>query len=154
MKRVEPNGGEFGFEKCRGLLEGAPFISDNLCEGCAEHFRQLLSLLESLGVPFVHDKRLVRGLDYYTKTTFEVVSEVGARVVSLRDVRRDREWLVQGEPPSELEQMAWATEDATFSGRESFGWDECLPTTSACRDPLATDGRDLRDHGDQWGRGA
>ena len=62
-------------EKCRGLLEGAPFISDNLCEGCAEHFEQLLSLLGLLDIPFIHDRRLVRGLDYYTRTTFEIVSE-------------------------------------------------------------------------------
>jgi galactose mutarotase-like enzyme len=84
----------------------------------------------------------------------EVASEVGGRVISLRDKRRDREWLSQGSPPSELEQMAWAREDATFGGRESFGWDECLPTTSVCADPLAPGGPDLRDHGDQWGRGA
>jgi hypothetical protein len=83
----------------------------------------------------------------------EVVSEVGARVVSLRDKRRDREWLVQGEPPTELEQMAWAAEGVAFGGRESFGWDECLPTTAPSADPLVP-GTDLRDHGDQWGRGA
>jgi galactose mutarotase-like enzyme len=84
----------------------------------------------------------------------EVVSEVGARVVSLRDTRRDREWLASGEPPAELTQMAWADERVVFGGRESFGWDECLPTTSVCADPLAPDGPALRDHGDQWGRGA
>jgi len=82
----------------------------------------------------------------------EVVGEVGARVVSLRDRRCDREWLVQGTKPRELEQMDWASEAAVFGGRESFGWDECLPTTTPCADPLAP-GRDLRDHGDQWGRG-
>jgi len=84
----------------------------------------------------------------------EVVSEVGARVVSLRDRRRGREWLAQGEPPAELTQMAWAEEGVAFGGQESFGWDECLPTTSVCPDPLAPDGPHLRDHGDQWGRGA
>jgi galactose mutarotase-like enzyme len=84
----------------------------------------------------------------------EVVGEVGARIVSLRDKRRNREWLVQGEPPEELQQMAWAEESAPFGSRESFGWDECLPTTSICADPMAPDGPDLRDHGDQWGRGA
>ncbi len=84
----------------------------------------------------------------------EVVGEVGARVVSLRDKRRDREWLLQGSPPAELQQMAWAQEDVVFGGPESFGWDECLPTTSVCADPLTPDGRPLRDHGDQWGRGA
>lgn len=84
----------------------------------------------------------------------EVVGEVGARVVSLRDRHRDREWLTQGAPPAELEQMAWAEEGVEFWGRESFGWDECLPTVSVCPDPLAPEGPPLRDHGDQWGRGA
>ncbi len=84
----------------------------------------------------------------------EVVGEVGARVVSLRDKRRDREWLVQGQPPTEQEQMTWAEERVAFDGRSSFGWDECLPTTSVCADPTAPEGPDLRDHGDQWGRGA
>jgi hypothetical protein len=84
----------------------------------------------------------------------EVAGEVGARVISLRDLRRDREWMVQGEPPSELEQMAWAEEAAPFGPRESFGWDECLPTTLTCADPLDASAPELRDHGDQWGRGA
>ena len=84
----------------------------------------------------------------------EIVSEVGARVVSLRDKRRDREWLVQGKPPEELEQMAWAEEGAPFGSRESYGWDECLPTTLVCPDPLDPSAPQLRDHGDQWGRGA
>ena len=68
----------------------------------------------------------------------EVVSEVGARVVSLRDKRRDREWLVQGKKPRELEQLDWAEEQAVFAGRESFGWDECLPTTAPCADPVVS----------------
>jgi galactose mutarotase-like enzyme len=84
----------------------------------------------------------------------EVVSEVGARVVSLRDRRRGREWLMQGQPPAELEQRTWAGEGVEFWGRESFGWDECLPTVSVCADPRAPGGPPLRDHGDQWGRGA
>ncbi len=82
----------------------------------------------------------------------EVVAEVGARVVSLRDLRRDREWLLQKAPPSEAEGFAWSAESAAFGGRESFGWDECLPTVSVCADPLDAAAA-LRDHGDQWGRG-
>lgn len=89
-----------------------------------------------------------------SEVELEVVSEVGARVVSVRDRGRDREWLVQGAPPDESTQMAWAVEGAVFGGAESFGWDECLPTTSVCADPLEPRGRALRDHGDQWGRGA
>ncbi len=83
----------------------------------------------------------------------EVVAEMGARVVSLRDLAREREWLLQSEPPDEAEGQAWSTEDAIFGGRESFGWDECLPTVSICPDPLDPAGPPLRDHGDQWARG-
>lgn len=83
----------------------------------------------------------------------EVVSEIGARVVSLRDKRRGREWLLQGAKPRDLDHMDWAEEDAVFARAESFGWDECLPTTAVCPDPLDA-GLELRDHGDQWGRGA
>lgn len=83
----------------------------------------------------------------------EVVAEFGARVVSLRDRRRDREWLLQGEGPRELDRMTWTAEGVTFGGRQSFGWDECLPTTAPCADPLVS-GTQLRDHGDHWGRSA
>jgi len=84
----------------------------------------------------------------------EAVSEIGARVVSLRDLRRGREWLLGGEPPDEAEGRGWSAEGVVFSGRESFGWDECLPTVSVCADPLDPHAPPLRDHGDQWGRGA
>lgn len=52
-------------------LAGAPLISDYLCGSCADHFEGLQSLLSDLGVVFTLDPRLVRGLDYYTRTTFE-----------------------------------------------------------------------------------
>ena len=84
----------------------------------------------------------------------EVVSEIGARVISLRDKRRDREWLFQGRLPSEQEGRDWSAEGAVFGGRESFGWDECLPTVAPCADARDGSAPPLRDHGDQWGRGA
>ncbi|HEU4831761.1 MAG TPA: His/Gly/Thr/Pro-type tRNA ligase C-terminal domain-containing protein, partial [Actinomycetota bacterium] len=56
------------------LVLGAPLISDNLCQACAEHFAAVRNGLDAAGIAFVHDPRLVRGLDYYTRTTFEFVS--------------------------------------------------------------------------------
>lgn len=53
-------------------MADAPKITDCLCDECAEHFAKLQELLESAGVKFSHDPRLVRGLDYYTKTAFEI----------------------------------------------------------------------------------
>ena len=52
----------------------APLISDNLCEACAEHFAAVRQGLEDAGVAFEHDPRIVRGLDYYTRTAFEFMS--------------------------------------------------------------------------------
>lgn len=53
-------------------MADAPKITDCLCEECADHFAKLKELLTSAGVSFTHDPRLVRGLDYYTKTAFEI----------------------------------------------------------------------------------
>lgn len=53
-------------------MADAPKITDCLCEECADHFAKLKDLLTSAGISFTHDPRLVRGLDYYTKTAFEI----------------------------------------------------------------------------------
>lgn len=53
-------------------MADAPKITDCLCEECADHFAKLKELLTSAGISFTHDSRLVRGLDYYTKTAFEI----------------------------------------------------------------------------------
>ena len=52
----------------------APTISDHLCDPCREHFAAVRASLDSAGVAYIHDPRLVRGLDYYTRTAFEFVS--------------------------------------------------------------------------------
>jgi histidyl-tRNA synthetase len=52
----------------------APLISDHLCEACAEHFAAVRSALDEAAIAYEHDPRLVRGLDYYTRTAFEFVS--------------------------------------------------------------------------------
>ncbi len=53
---------------------GAPLMKDQLCDECARHFERTQSLLKKLGIEFVINGRLVRGLDYYTKTAFEITS--------------------------------------------------------------------------------
>ena len=57
----------------RAMLEDAPLMVDALCADCAAHFAEVCAGLDALGVPYVLNPRLVRGLDYYTKTTFEFV---------------------------------------------------------------------------------
>jgi histidyl-tRNA synthetase len=54
------------------LLAGAPKIMDFLCDDCASHFAELRQLMEAVGLPYEVNFRLVRGIDYYTKTVFEV----------------------------------------------------------------------------------
>ena len=64
----------------QALLVDAPLPPDHLCEECSVHFAQVRWLLGRLGVDFTLDPRLVRGLDYYTRTTFELVhSLLGAQ---------------------------------------------------------------------------
>ncbi len=53
------------------LNAGAPKITDRLCEACAEHFAGVRAHLDALGITYIFDQALVRGLDYYTRTTFE-----------------------------------------------------------------------------------
>jgi len=62
-------------DRCRQVSAEAPQVTDFLCADCAAHFGQVMRLLEELGVGFEIDKRLVRGLDYYTRTTFEVQTD-------------------------------------------------------------------------------
>jgi histidyl-tRNA synthetase len=52
----------------------APLISDHLCDACGEHFAAVRSALDGAAVVYEHDPRLVRGLDYYTRTAFEFIS--------------------------------------------------------------------------------
>ncbi|MGD9115959.1 MAG: histidine--tRNA ligase [Dehalococcoidia bacterium] len=60
---------------CQKLAAAAPKSYEYLCKECAEHFRQLKRYLELLKLPFVINHRLVRGLDYYTRTVFEIQPE-------------------------------------------------------------------------------
>lgn len=60
---------------CREIAERAPKMLDNLCADCTRHFEEVKENLESVGVPFVINPKIVRGLDYYTRTVFEITTE-------------------------------------------------------------------------------
>jgi histidyl-tRNA synthetase len=62
-------------DACRTATEEAPRLVDLLCEPCDTHFARVKAGLESLGVAYTLQPRLVRGLDYYTRTTFELAAE-------------------------------------------------------------------------------
>lgn len=58
--------------KCREVISQAPQTMDYLCEGCRSHLKEVLEYLDELKIPYILDPFLVRGLDYYTRTVFEV----------------------------------------------------------------------------------
>ena len=62
-------------ESCQKIANDAPVIGDYLCDECRGHQSSLLKLLDGMKIRYVIDPRLVRGLDYYTKTVFEITSE-------------------------------------------------------------------------------
>jgi histidyl-tRNA synthetase len=62
-------------EACNTVVSGAPSIIQYLCEGCRDHFETLKGFLEGSGISFLLNHQLVRGLDYYNRTTFEIQTE-------------------------------------------------------------------------------
>lgn len=62
-------------EKCQRVKAEAPQIIDHLCENCHKHFKRVLEFLDELELPYSLNPHLVRGLDYYTKTVFEIVDK-------------------------------------------------------------------------------
>ena len=64
-------------EKVRAELAAAPKIGESLCDDCRRHFEQVRGFLDAFAVPYTLEPTLVRGLDYYTRTTFEFVGPSG-----------------------------------------------------------------------------
>ena len=77
-------------EACTRINAGAPKTEDFLCEECREHFEKLKEILNACGVKYTLDPKLVRGLDYYSKTVFEFVStQIGSQGTVLGGGRYD-----------------------------------------------------------------
>ena len=62
-------------DSCQPYIEGAPHSADHLCDPCLDHWESLKRYLDDAGIPYSVDHRLVRGLDYYTRTVFEFQPE-------------------------------------------------------------------------------
>ncbi|MDN0063753.1 histidine--tRNA ligase [Collinsella ihumii] len=69
-------------DHCREVMKAAPLMRDNLCDDCRSHYEQVKRYLDAAGIEYVEDPTLVRGLDYYTRTVFEVEAP-GAGVGSI-----------------------------------------------------------------------
>jgi histidyl-tRNA synthetase len=78
-------------KKCNNITSGAPLILDYLCDDCKGHMTSVKKYLSQFGVTFTMNPRLVRGLDYYTRTTFEFIdSTFGAQNAVAAGGRYDR----------------------------------------------------------------
>ena len=68
-------------EGCAAVMENAPKITDHLCDDCRDHYAAVKELLDGAGVDYVENPKLVRGLDYYTRTVFEaqVIDGLGSQ---------------------------------------------------------------------------
>jgi histidyl-tRNA synthetase len=85
----------------RALVESAPTVLDVLCPACAEHFAQVRGLLDAIGIAYEVDPRIVRGLDYYTRTVFEFIStDLGAQSTVCAGGRYDGLVASLGGPPT------------------------------------------------------
>lgn len=60
---------------CKEIAKGAPILLDCICAECREHFNEVKSALSSMGIEYFIDPYIVRGLDYYTKTVFEIIAD-------------------------------------------------------------------------------
>ena len=60
---------------CKEIAKGAPVLLDCICDECREHFNEVKRALSSMGIEYFIDPYIVRGLDYYTKTVFEIIAD-------------------------------------------------------------------------------
>jgi histidyl-tRNA synthetase len=102
------------------IIAKLPKISDHLCDACREHFAKLKEELTLRGVAFQENWRLVRGLDYYTRTTFEVIAEgLGSQNAVCGGGRYDGLVELLGGPPTKGIGFAIGTDRAILSIQES-----------------------------------
>jgi histidyl-tRNA synthetase len=102
------------------IIAKLPKISEHLCDACQEHFAKLKEELSLRGVSFQENWRLVRGLDYYTRTTFEVIAEgLGSQNAVCGGGRYDGLVELLGGPPTKGIGFAIGTDRAILSIQES-----------------------------------
>ncbi|HKA20849.1 MAG TPA: histidine--tRNA ligase [Blastocatellia bacterium] len=107
-------------ESCQPYLAKLPAITDSLCDACRTHFETFTALLDSRGIKFIVDKRLVRGLDYYMRTAFEIVGDqLGAQNTIVGGGRYDGLSEMLGGPPAKGFGFAFGIERMIMSLPES-----------------------------------
>ncbi len=63
---------------CKDIIKDAPRLIDHLCDECSEHFENVKASLDNMGISYTIDPDIVRGLDYYTKTVFEITADIAS----------------------------------------------------------------------------
>jgi histidyl-tRNA synthetase len=114
-------------ESCQPYLEKLPAITDSLCDACRAHFERFTALLDARGIRFVIARRLVRGLDYYMRTAFEIVGDqLGAQNTIVGGGRYDGLSQMLGGPPAKgfgfafgIERMIMSLPDSARSLSET-----------------------------------
>jgi histidyl-tRNA synthetase len=123
QRRIEPNPLRVLDSKLpeeQEIIATLPRISDHLCDGCREHFAKLKDELNLRAIPYQENWRLVRGLDYYTRTTFEVTAQgLGSQNAVCGGGRYDGLVELLGGPPTKGIGFAIGTDRAILSIQES-----------------------------------
>lgn len=129
-------------ERCHEVMQGAPLMRDNLCDECRDHYERVKRYLDAAGIAYVEDPTLVRGLDYYTRTVFEVEAP-GAGVGSIGGGGRyDGLVELEGGKPTPGVGFAVGFERAMLA-LEAFGVDPASDAPSCIY--VANAGAELRD---------
>jgi histidyl-tRNA synthetase len=103
-------------ESCQAALAELPAITDNLCEACRAHFEEFRRLLDERGIRYTITPRLVRGLDYYMRTAFEITgSRLGAQNTIVGGGRYDGLSQMLGGPPAKGFGFAFGIERMVMS---------------------------------------
>jgi histidyl-tRNA synthetase len=101
--------------QCRTYFSGMPDIQKSQCQECRDHFNSVVEYLDSLGIPFSINPQLVRGLEYYSRTTFEIVSDhLGAQNAICGGGRYDGLVEQMGGPPTPAVGFAFGMERAVM----------------------------------------
>jgi len=145
-------------KKCKHYLMGLPSMTTTLCHECQDHFQGVLNALDIMSVRYKHNPGLVRGLDYYTKTVFEVTSKhLGAQDAVCGGGRYDRLVKLLGGPEVPAVGFAFGMERTVMVLKEqkveipALGGKKvyCAALGHAAREKLLSLVKDLRDAGIQ-----
>ena len=103
-------------EKCQGIIKSAPQMIEHLCKDCHNHFKNVLEFLEEIELPYELNPYLVRGLDYYTRTVFEIFSNLSQETKEYSEQEGKRVALAGGGRYDELVKLLGGKETPACGG--------------------------------------